>query len=575
MPWIMPPKRRLESPAPLTNAQVASRLTGLAQLLRAKGENPFKVKAYRRAADTIAALSDSVHEMVQHDADLTAFSGIGEGIASAIQEIVRSGTLAKIEALRGEIAPEVVALNEYPRLDPKRVLRIYRALGIDSVAELKARLEAGEIGRKLGAHLEQHVRAALTETHALLLYDADPLARSIEAFLRKKGGAARVELAGECRRRVEVVGKLDFIVATQDFTALVDAVRGYGGGTELLERKPGRARFRLSAGIDLVLHRAPPPRWGVALIEATGSPEHLAELRKRRPGWTRLRHGRAKLETEAAVYRELGLKPIPPELREGRGEVDLAAAGALPVLLGCDDIRGELHCHSTSSDGAHSIEEMAAAARQRGYEYIGITDHSQSLKIAGGVPEAELWKQLRRIDRLNTKLKGIRVLKSAEVDILADGTLDYSDALLRELDYTICSIHSRFGLGKKEQTERILQAMDNPYFSILGHATGRLLLRRPGYELDFERVVTHARERGCFFEINSSPDRLDLRVEHARLAHAAGIKIAVCTDAHSIAEFEFTRCGVDQARRAGLARADILNCLTWPELERALRRNTA
>jgi DNA polymerase (family 10) len=215
---------------------------------------------------------------------------------------------------------------------------------------------------------------------------------------------------------------------------------------------------------------------------------------------------------------------------------------------------------------------MAAGAIERGYEYLGITDHSQSLKIAGGVSPADLFKQIRWIDRWNEKHRRIRILKSAEVDILADGSLDYPNELLAELDYTVCSIHSRFALSKEQQTERILRAMDNPHFKILGHATGRLLLRRSGYQIDIERVIEHARGSGCCFEINASPDRLDLSADHARLVQRAGIKIAICTDAHSVSELDYLRCGIDQARRAGLARADVLNCMRWPELKRALDR---
>ena len=236
------------------------------------------------------------------------------------------------------------------------------------------------------------------------------------------------------------------------------------------------------------------------------------------------------------------------------------------------DIRGELHAHSNSSDGSHTIEQMAAAAREKGYEYIGITDHSQSLKIARGVSVQDLWKQVNFIDSLNERLEGIRVLKSAEVDILADGSLDYPANLLRELDYTVCSIHSRFGLGEAEQTERIMRAMDNRYFNILGHATGRLLLKRPGYEIDLERIIRHARKNGCFFEINSSPDRLDLSAEHARRAALAGVKIAVSTDAHSTREFGLVRYGIDQARRAGLEKGSVLNCLRWEILSGLFKR---
>jgi DNA polymerase (family 10) len=236
------------------------------------------------------------------------------------------------------------------------------------------------------------------------------------------------------------------------------------------------------------------------------------------------------------------------------------------------DICGDLHAHSTSSDGDHSIEQMSEAARARGYRYLGISDHSQSLKIARGVSEEDLWKQIRAIDKLNQRLTDFRVLKSAEVDILVNGALDYPDDLLRELDYTVCSIHSKFNLDKEKQTERILRAMDNHHFNILGHATGRLLLRRPGYELDFERIVAHAKERGCFFEINANPNRLDLATPHVRLAREAGIKIAICTDAHAISELDYISYGIDQARRAGLEKEDVLNAQPWSKLQRLLRR---
>jgi DNA polymerase (family 10) len=263
---------------------------------------------------------------------------------------------------------------------------------------------------------------------------------------------------------------------------------------------------------------------------------------------------------------------IEPELREGLDEVRRAREGNLSTLVTEADIRGDLHAHTNGSDGSNTIEQMATAARERGYEYLGITDHSQSLKIAGGVSTENLWKQIGLIDKLNGRLQGIRILKSAEVDILADGKLDYPDELLRELDYTVCSIHSRFAFGKDQQTERILRAMDNRYFTILGHATGRLLLKRPGYELDVERVIAHAKQNGCFFEINSSPDRLDFSAENSRLASAAGVRIAISTDAHSISEFSTIRYGIEQARRAGLETRSVLNCQSLETLTDLFKR---
>lgn len=302
----------------------------------------------------------------------------------------------------------------------------------------------------------------------------------------------------------------------------------------------------------------------------TGNDEHLRQLEES-PRW-RSESSTHEFRDEESTYRYLGLSYIPPELREGRDEITLAARGEIPALVCAQDIRGELHAHTTASDGVNTIEEMAQAASEIGHEYIGISDHSQTLKIAGGLPEAELWNQIRFIDKLNSRLAGIRVLKASEVDILQDGSLDYSPALLEELDYTVCSIHSRFGLGKAEQTERILRAMDSRYFNILGHATGRLLLKRPGYEIDVVRVVEHARAAGCFFEINSSPDRLDLSAENARVAREAGVKIAITTDAHSIRDYQYLRYGIDQARRAGFAKESVLNHFSWHDLERILKR---
>ncbi len=405
----------------------------------------------------------------------------------------------------------------------------------------------------------------------MLLYRADDLRDSIEEFLLSKCGAQAVQVVGAFRRRVEVIEEIAFVIETDDFPSVATWLQRYGGRTELLEAFADGAVYALAAGITVRLRLCSSRDWGLCLISETGSEAHLEKLEAVTGKLTSL-YGQDTFTTEKAVYDKFGLAYIEPELREGHDEVARAQRGTLPLLVTAKDIRGELHAHSTSSDGSHSIEHMAIAARDLGYEYIGITDHSQSLKIARGVPVEGLWQQIRFIDTLNSRLAGFRVLKSAEVDILADGTLDYPDELLKELDYTVCSVHSRFGFGKQEQTERILRAMDNRYFNILGHPTGRLLLKRPGYELDMDRIIEHAKQNGCFFEINSSPDRLDLSAENARLANEAGIKIAVSTDAHSTREFGLVRYGIDQARRAGLEAACVLNCLPWTTLEPLFQR---
>lgn len=557
---------------PQTNAAIARQLAAVAQQLRAKGENPFKVRAYSRAAETIASLGDSIAEQVHAGADLTRYPGIGKGIAAALREIVLSGSLGQLELLLTQAPREVAELNAFPRLDAKRVARAYRKLEISSVAELQEKLASGELGRVLGPRETQHFQNALNPDTSILLDDAEPLVHALQDFLETKAGATHVEPAGAYRRRVEVISELCFVIETRDWSRLVATMQRFGGGLELVKDDGATAVFRMTNGLGLRLQLTAPQKRGVTLVAMTGSDAHLQRLEKKTHFLAKWSKPSDPAPDEESAYRSLGLQWIPPELREGFDEVELAARDRLPVLVTVDDIRGELHAHTTASDGRHTIEEMAAAARERGDDYLGITDHSQSLKIAGGVSEEKLWDQIRRIDRLNEKGLGIRILKSSEVDILADGSLDYPDELLAELDYTVCSIHSKFRLTKTEQTERLLRAMDNPHFNILGHTTGRLLLKRPGYEVDLPRLIAHARAAKVMFEINASPDRLDLSAENARAVHAADIRIAVCTDAHHIRELDNLRCGIDVARRAGLQAKDVLNCLPLAQLLRAFRR---
>jgi DNA polymerase (family 10) len=556
----------------LSNGAIAAELMALAQFLAASGGNPFKIKAYRRAARIIKALGESIDELIRNDVDLTQFPGIGEAISGAIQEIVRTGTLRQLATIRSQATPELIEIVQHPRLDPRRVLRIYKKLGISSTAALKDKLLSGEIGAKLGARMEQHVRQGLQEVHEMLHYEAETIVAAIKAFLIQRCGIHKAEPVGDYRRRVEIIRELSFLIETKNLNGVLSQVARYGGKADILTATETEALAQLSSGTLLRLTASPPRKWGLGLILSTGSQEHVRQLQTFSPNWEKAVHSPDNFATENRVYRYVGLSFIPPELREGRDEVALAAQNHLPDLVSARDIRGELHAHSTSSDGADTIEEMVIAARERGFDYIGISDHSQTLKIAHGLSEQGLWDQIRFIDRLNERLNGVRVLKSAEVDILVDGSLDYPNDLLKELDYTVCSIHSRFGLGKADQTNRILRAMDNRYFNILGHATGRLLLKRPGYEIDVERVVEHAQQNRCYFEINSSPDRLDLSASNARLAREAGVKVAITTDAHSTREFAYLRFGVDQARRAGFGKTSILNCFSWPELEGILKR---
>jgi DNA polymerase (family 10) len=560
----------VSQPGLLSNAEIADRLSALAQLLTVEKANPYKIRAYRRAAAVIRGLGESLDDLVRSNEDLRVYAGIGEAISGAIREIVETGSLKTLEKLSSSVSPELASLTEYPRLDPKRILRIYKKLKISNIGGLRHALDNGEIETIFGLRMAQHVRSGLVQSETILLYHAHSVADAVSKFLFNKAGAERVQIVGDYRRNVEIISSFNVLVQTADFGAVVDAMKRFGGRTPLIEATPTSATYSLPSGPLLSIERGTKKNWGLSMICGTGSAAHLRKVSRVVGGLAALQKTRT-FSTEKAFYKRFEMQFIPPELREGLDEVNQAREGTIPELVTQEDIRGDLHAHTFGSDGSDSIEAMATAAQKRGYEYVGITDHTPSLKIANGQSLEDLRAQIRAIDKLNARVSNFRVLKSAEVDILADGTLDLPDDVLRELDYTVCSIHSRFAMNREQQTERVLRAMDNPYFTILGHATGRLLLKRPGYELDFERIVEHAKDRRLFFELNSSPDRLDVSAENARLVRAAGIKIAISTDSHSTGEYQTIRYGIEQARRAGVGKMDVLNCQPLTKLLESFR----
>lgn len=562
----------VSQPGLLSNAEIADRLSALAQLLTIEKANPYKIRAYRRAAIVIRGLGESVDELVRSNEDLRVYAGIGEAISGAIREIVETGSLKTLEKLRSNVSPELASVTEHPRLDPKRVLRVYKKLKISSIEALRQALDKGEIERIFGARMAQHIRLGLVQSETILLYHAHSVAEAVSRFLLSKGGAEQVQIVGDYRRNVEIIRSFNVLVQAADFSAVVETMKRFGGRTSLIDATRTSATYSLPSGPVLCLERGTEMNWGLSMIFGTGSAAHLRKLSRVVGSMAALRKT-SSFATEEAFYKRFKMQFIPPELREGLDEVSQAREGTIPDLVTQEDIRGDLHAHTFGSDGSDSVEEMALAAQERGYEYVGITDHTPSLKIANGQSLEDLGAQIRAIDKLNSRFTNFRVLKSAEVDILADGALDLPDDLLRELDYTVCSIHSRFAMNREKQTERVLRAMDNPYFTILGHATGRLLLKRPGYDLDFEQLVEHAKHRGLFFELNSSPDRLDVSAENARFVRVAGIKIAISTDSHSTGEYQTIRYGLEQARRAGLGKLDVLNCQPLTELLRLFKRS--
>lgn len=561
----------------VTNAQVADLLRRYAAVLSLEGADKFKLRAYRRAAETIEGLHQSIEDLATAGT-LTDLPGIGKAIGEIVGEIVTTGKLARLEAKAAALPPELAEIGTRPALDPKIVARVYKKLGIGSLRELQHALTTGRIREALGSRAEQHVRRGLDDRPRHLLWSIEDFAESVERYLQSLPEVTAVAPAGSLRRKQDTVGDLNFVVTGKRAAVIFKQFEQFGAVQSTEARGANGRLFKMSSGITVHLQWSPREIWGLALVLSTGSAAHVARLRQRAAKMklkltpVALRAKGVDCSREAAIYSALGLSLIPVEAREDRGEIELAAKKKFPKLITIADIRGDLHMHTTASDGANTIAEMAAAARERGYEYIAITDHSQSLKITNGLTEQRLRKHIKEIDKLNRKTSGLRILKSAEVDILEDGRLDYSDSMLKQLDFTICSIHSRFALNKQKQTERILRAMDNRYFNILGHATGRLLLKREGYELDIERILEHAKANGCLFEINSSPNRLDLSDEHAKLARDLGIKIAINTDAHAIRELDFLSAGINQARRAWLRPNDVVNSMPLEKLRKFLVR---
>lgn len=568
------------------NAEIADRFEQLADLLELQGANPFRVRAYRNAARFIRGHSRSLAELLDEGADLAELPGIGPDLAGKIATLVRTGHLPLLEQTAKKVPAPLVAMTRIEGLGPKRAQALYKALKIRSLEDLARAARSGRI-RELpgfGARTEQLIaqrveRAAIAE-HRLRLADAEQVAGPLVDYLRGIDGVKGIEVAGSFRRRRETVGDLDVLVSAARGAKVMDDVVRYEDVAEVQAQGGTRATLRLRNGLQVDVRVVPAAAFGSALHYFTGSKAHNIAVRRMAMarGLKLNEYGifrgerRVGGRTEDEVFAAVGLPVIPPELREDRGEIDAARRGKLPRLVRLEDLRGDLHCHSRATDGRDTIEAMAKAAAVRGYEYLSINDHSRHVTVAHGLDRKRLLEQVRAIDRLNARLDGITVLKSVEVDILEDGRLDLPDVVLKELDFTVCAIHYGFGYSRARQTARILRAMDNPHFSILAHPTGRLVNAREAYDIDLERVLEAARERGCVMELNAQPDRLDLDDRGCRLAKEVGVKIAISTDAHRVADLELVRFGVDQARRGWLEPGDVANTLPLAELRRVLRQ---
>jgi DNA polymerase (family 10) len=569
----------------IQNTDIGEIFNQFADLLEIDGANPFRVRAYRNAARMIASLPESVADMVGQGKDLTEMPGIGKDLAQKIEEIVKTGTLSQLREIEAQIPPQLRTLMKMPGLGPKRVQLLYANLGITTLDELRAAAEKNKISalRGFGKKTEEMILKEMGQVKKggrIKLAVAEEVSNGVKKYLQKVEGVNEVEVAGSYRRRKETVADLDILVTCANRSKVMESFISYEGVTKVMSRGETRSSVELRSGIQVDLRVVPEESYGAALHYFTGSKPHNIAVRTLgvKRGLKINEYGvfrgtkRIAGRREEEVFRSVDLPFIEPELRENRGEIDAAQKGQLPKLITLGDIRGDLHAHTKATDGHHTLEEMAEAARARGYEYLAITDHSKRVAMAHGFDARHLAQQIKTIDKLNAKLKGILLLKSIEVDILKDGSLDLPNEILKDLDLTICSAHYYLNLTREDQTERIIRAMDNPYFNILAHPTGRLINEREPYNIDMERLLEAARERGCFLELNGHPDRLDLSDIHAKLAKERGVKVALSTDSHRIGELDYMHFGIGQARRGWLEAADVLNTMTWPNLKKVLKR---
>jgi len=566
----------------MKNKDIADLFSRIADILDFKGENAFRVNAYRRAALVLGDLSEDVAALLE-DGRLTQIPGIGEGIARKVEEYLKTGRMSKYEEVRKGVPEELISLLGVQGMGPKTLALAHRELGVKTLNDLRMVMDSGELaalpgmGEKKVANLRKGLEHFLASKERISLGVAYPLVQEIISALEKKVKVQTVCPAGSLRRMRETVGDIDILATGKDGTKIIAAFTSLPMVKQVLAAGETKGSVLVEGDVQVDLRVVPPSSYGAALQYFTGSKAHNVKLREmaRSKGLKVNEYGVFRGEkkiagkSEAEVYKTLDLPLIPPELREDRGEIEKALQGELPSLVDYQDIRGDLHVHTEWSDGHSTIEEMARAARERGYEYLGIAEHTPTAAYAGGVSEAELVKEWKEIAEVQKAMKGFRILRSAEVDIKADGSLDYSDAILKELDFVVASIHSGF---KQKVTERILRAMANPYVDAIGHPTGRLISRREGYEIDLEVVLKAAAETGTALEINAYYDRLDLSDLHAKRAKEAGAQITINTDAHHADQLWMMELGIGTARRGWLSKGDVLNCLPPEKLRKKSRK---
>jgi DNA polymerase (family 10) len=569
---------------PVHNEDIAAVFDEIADLLEIEGDNPFRIRAYRNGARTLRELGRDVRTLIERGEDITRLSGIGKNLADKIHEILGTGHCRTLDKLRKKLPADITELLKLPGLGPKRVHALYHELDIHNREQLERAARDGLIqqlpgfGAKTEARILDALQAHADTSKRYKLAVASRYAEPLVAYLKTASGVSQVQVAGSYRRCRETVGDLDILVVARQGRGVIEHFVAYDEVENVLSSGTTRASVILRSGLQVDLRVVPAVSYGAALYYFTGSRSHTIAVRRiaQRRGLKINEYGvfrgkkRIAGKTEEEVFETIGLPFIPPELRENRGEIEAARAGLLPTLIETGDLRGDLHAHTNASDGHASIQVMADAAKKHGLEYLAITDHSRRLTVAHGLDSKRLLTQLESVDAFNAGHHGITLLKGIEVDILEDGSLDLPDNILARLDIVIGAVHSRFDLTRAKQTRRILRAMDNPNFTLLAHPSGRLIDRRAPYDVDMNRIIRHARERGCFLELNAHPERLDLLDTHCQLAREEGVLISINSDAHSIIDFDNLRFGIGQARRGWLEKQDVLNTRPLSELRKLL-----
>jgi len=578
----------------MENVEIAGVLEELGNLLEIQGSNPFRIRAYRNAVLTVRGLTRPLAAMVEEGEDLTALPAIGKDMSAHIVELIQTGGLARLAEVSTEIPRSLVQLVKLDGVGPKKAKKLWESLGVTTVDELEVALKAGRVESLagFGATSVAKILASIDDfrrySGRFLLSKVDALIEPLLAHMREAPGVERIEVAGSYRRRKETIGDVDLLVQAElPAPAVMEHFTAFGSVEKVVAAGDTRGSVVLRSGLEVDLRVIPARSFGAALHYFTGSKEHNVAVRQiaQRQGlrvneWGvfRMPEGvdpadvgkedgeRVAGETESSVFEVLGMGWVPPVLRENRGEVEAALGAALdncvPDLVTLEDIQGDLHMHSTWSDGKASVEEMALACKARGYRYLAMSDHSPALAMVGGITPERAVDQWEEIDQVQGGLDGITIFKSLEVDILRDGSLDMTDEVLEALDLVLVSVHSLMEMDRVSMTDRVITAIQHPQVDILAHPTGRLLGRREPFQLEMEEVLQAARDLDVAVEINANPSRLDLNDVHAHRAKELGVKVCINTDAHSVQRLDHMSYGVDQARRAWLNREDVLNTMT-------------